>query len=112
MPACIPLTFAFCFDAGAIDQEVQRTSSIAIWQAYVQRSLTTAKGAEVWHRPIQSDELQQALHKTCSLSQRQSEQHFQSETRLDRSVAEILVLTTPAARRWHPNHLGIKPNRQ
>ena len=104
----IPLTFALCFDACAIDQEVLRTCSTAIWQAYVQRSLTTAKGAEVWHRPIQPDELQQALHKTCGLSQRQSEQHFQSETGLDRSITEILLPTTLAARWWYPNHLRIK----
>jgi len=90
------------------DQEVLRTCSTAIWQAYVQRSLTTAKGAEVWHRPIQPDELQQALHKTCGLSQRQSEQHFQSETGLDRSITEILLPTTLAARWWYPNHLRIK----
>jgi len=112
MLAGIPLTFALCFDACAIDQEVQRTSSTAIWQAYVQRSLTAAKGAEVWYRPIQSDELQQALHKACGLSQWQPEQHFQSETGLDRSVTKVLLSTTLAARWWYPNHLRIKPNRQ
>jgi len=81
-------------------------------QVYVQRSLMTAKGAEVWYRPIQPDELQQALHKACGLSQWQPEQHFQSETDLDRSIAEVLLPTTLAARWWYPNHLRIKPNRQ
>ena len=76
MLAGILLTFALCFDACAIDQEVQQTSSPAIWQAYVQRSLTMPKGTEIWHRPIKPDKLQQALHKTCALSQWQSEQHF------------------------------------
>ena len=112
MLAGIPLTFALCLDASAVDQEVQRTSATAIWQTYFQRSLTAAKGAEIGHHPIQTNELQQALHKACSLAQRQSEQHFQSETSLDRSVTEVLLPTTPAARRWHPNQLGIKPNRQ
>ena len=51
MLAGIPITFALCFDACAINQEVQWTSSTTIRQAYVQRSLTTAKGAEVWYRP-------------------------------------------------------------
>ena len=112
MLAGIPLTFALCFDACAIDQEVQRPSSTAIWQTYFQRYLTAVKGAEVWYRPIQPDELQQALHKTCGLSQRQAEQHFQSETRLDRSITIVLLPTTLAARRWQPNHLRIKPNGQ
>ena len=112
MLAGIPLIFALCLDACAIDQEVQRPSTTAIWQTYFQRSLTAAKGAEVWYRPIQPDELQQALHKTCGLSQRQAEQHFQSETRLDRSITKVLLPTTLAARWWYPNHLRVKPNRQ
>jgi len=52
MLAGIPLTFALCFNASAVDQEVQRTSATAIWQTYFQRSLTAAKGAEIGHHPI------------------------------------------------------------
>ena len=33
MLAGIPFTFALCFDAGAIDQEVQWASAAAIWNA-------------------------------------------------------------------------------
>ena len=99
-----------CFDRGTVDQEVQRTSATAIRQTYVQHSLTTAKGAEIRHRPIQPEELQQALYKTCGLSQWQPEQYLQSETSLDRSVAEPRLSATLAARRRYPNHLGIKPD--
>jgi hypothetical protein len=56
MLAGIPLTFALCFDASAVDQEVQRTSATTIWQTYFQRSLTAAKGAEIGHHPIQTNE--------------------------------------------------------
>jgi hypothetical protein len=112
MLAGISLTFALCFDACAINLEVQWTSSTAIRQAYVQCSLTTAKGAEVWYHTIQPNELQQALHKACGLSQWQPEQHFQSETGLDRSITKVLLPTTLAVRWWYPNHLRIKLNRQ
>mgnify|MGYP006448653945 CR=1 FL=1 len=112
MLAGFQLTFALCLDACAIDQEVQRSSTTAIWQTYFQRSPTTAKGAEFWHRPIQPDELQQALHKTCVPSQGQAEQHFQSETGLDRSITKVLLPTTLAVRWWYQNHLRIKPNIQ
>jgi hypothetical protein len=36
----IPLSFIFCFDPRAVDQEIQRTGSSAIGQADVQRFLT------------------------------------------------------------------------
>jgi len=112
MLAGIPFTFALCFDTSTVDQEVQRTSAATIWQTYFQRSLAAAKGAEIGHDPIQTNEVQQALYKACGLPQWQSEQHLQSETSLDRRVAEVLLPATSTARRWHPNHLGIKPNGQ
>lgn len=57
MLAGIPFTFALGFDAGAIDQEVQRTVGTTILEVHVQRLLTMAQRAEVRNRsnPTRSD---------------------------------------------------------
>ena len=112
MLAGIPLTLTLRIDTSAVDQEVQWPSAATIWQAYFQRSLTAAKSAKIRHRPIHTNKLQQALRKTSGLPQWQSEQLLQSETRMDRGVAEVLLPTTPVARRRRPIHLEIKPNGQ
>jgi len=96
----------------AVDQKVQRTSAAPIWQTYFQLLSTAAKGAEIGHHLIQTNELKQALHKAYDLPQKQSKQRFQSETSLDSSVTEVLLPTTPATQWRHPNLRRIKPNRQ
>lgn len=69
------------------------------------------KGAEIGHSPIQSDKPQQAFKKVCRLPQWQAEQNFHRHAGPDLGVAELLLPTTLAGRRWHTDHLGIKPDR-
>ena len=112
MLAGVPLAFTFGFDARAIDQKVQRPGSSAIREADIQGFLAAAQSAEVWHRPIQADEPQQALYKPGCLPERHPEQHLERQARLDRSITETLLPAALAARRRYPNHLRIKPDRQ
>lgn len=104
--AGIPLAFALRLDARAVDQKVQRTGSTAIRQANFKCRLAAAKGAEIWHRPVQSDQLQQALDKACRLPERHAEQNLQRQAGLDRGVTELLSSTAFARRRRYPDHLG------
>lgn len=77
-----------------------------------QRLLPPTQCAEVWHRPIQPSQFQQAFHKPSRLPQGQTEQDFEGQTGLNGSVA-VGLLTPPASRRARlPCHLGIKPNRE
>jgi hypothetical protein len=68
--AGVPFAFTLRFDAGAINQEVQRAGSATIRQAHVQRSLAAASGAEIRHCPVQTDQPQQALDETRGLPER------------------------------------------
>ena len=53
--AGVPLAFTFGLDAGAVDEQVQRTRTATIGDAHIQRSLTAAQGSEVRHRPVQAN---------------------------------------------------------
>lgn len=59
--ARVPLAFTFGLNAGAIDEQVQRASATSIGQTHIQRLLAAAQGAEIRHRPVQTDQTQQAL---------------------------------------------------
>lgn len=82
------------FDASTIGKKVQRASAAAIRQANVQHILTATKGAKIRGCPVQP------------------EQHLHRQASLDSGVAETVLSTALAVWRWHPDHLGIKPNRQ
>jgi len=112
MLAGVPLTFTLDLDAGAVDEEVQRAGSSTVRQANVERSLTAAQGTEIRNGPVQPDKPQKACNKACCLPQWHSEQHFLRRTSLDRGIAELLLPTTLAGRRRHPDHLWIKPDRE
>ncbi len=112
MLACVPFAFILGFDARAINQEVQRTGAAAIRQLHVQYSLAAAQRAEIGHCPVQSDQLQETLDETSRLPQGHAEQDFHGQTGLDRRIAELLLSTTLAGRRWPPCHPRIEPNRQ
>ena len=56
-----------------------------------QRLLSPTQGTEVRQRPIQSDQFQQAFHKTRGFPQGQTEQHFDCEARLDGRIAISLL---------------------
>lgn len=54
MFACVSLTFAFRFDPGRIDEQMQRPRPAAIRNDDVERLLTAAQGAEIWGCPESS----------------------------------------------------------
>jgi len=112
MFACVPLAFALSLDAGAIDEEVQRTLGAVIRQAHVQRFLTTAQGAEVRGHPIQPSQPQKTLNKPSRLPKRHPKQHFHRQTDLDCGITETLLSAAMAAWARRPCHRRIKPDRK
>ena len=70
------------------------------------------EGAEVRHRPVQVDQLQQALDEPCRLSERHAKQHPHRQAGLDRGIAVVGLPTTLADRRSLLDQGGIKPDRQ
>jgi hypothetical protein len=107
-----PLTIAFGFHAGAVDQQVQGTSAGPVGDVDGQGLLATAKRAEVRHRTVEPGKLKQARHHPGGLPKRQAEERLQRQTRLDRGVGEHRLTATPAGRRSKPLRLGIEPDRQ
>lgn len=110
--ASVPFPFAFDLDPGAIDQQVHRPLGPAIRDVYSQRLLTAREGAEVGHRPVETDQPQQALHEPSRLSKGHAEQDLHRKARLDRCIAIGLLAATPACRHGIPAHLGVEPDRQ
>ena len=109
MLAGVPLAFALDLDPGAVDQQVQRALRTAIGNVDLQALLTAAEGAEVRHRPVQVDQVQQALNEPGRLAKRHAEQHLHGQAGLDRGIAIVGLSTAPAGRRSLPDHGGIKP---
>ncbi len=66
--ARMPLTFALNLDPGAIDQRVQRPRGAPIQDVHDQGLLTAGKRAEVRHRPVQANQLQQAFNEARGLA--------------------------------------------
>jgi len=105
---------------------VSKASSVAPFSGMFtcpRRGQWAAEGAEVRHRPVQVDKVQQALDEPGRLAQRHAEQHFHGQAGLDRVRREssppdcFLILLTIviglstafASRRGRPYHGGIKP---
>jgi len=63
-------------DPGAVDQEVQRVLRPAVGDVDLQALLTAAEGAEVRHRPVQVDQVQQTLDEPSRLAKRHAERTF------------------------------------
>ena len=106
------LAFALGLDAGAVDEQVQRTLAAAIGDAHLQSSMAAAQNTEVRHHPVQADKLQQALHEPCRLSHGHAKEHFHRQGSLDGFIAESLLPTALARRRRPPYHIWIEPDRQ
>ena len=108
----VPLAFTLDLDPGAVYQQVQGTVRAAIGDVDLQGLLTTAKRAKVRHRPVQTDQPQQALDEAGRLAQRHPEQHLHRQTSLDRGIAVVGLAATLAGRRGFPGDGGIEPDRQ
>ena len=72
----------------------------------------TAPALAVRHRPVQPDQLQQALHEPGRLPQRHAKKHLHRQTSLDRFITEALLSTALATRARPPRHRWIEPDRQ
>ena len=112
MLAGVPLPFALDLYARAVDQKMERARRAAIGDVDLQCLLATADGAEVGHRPVQSDQPQQALDEAGRLPERDAEQDLHRQAGLDGGIAVGLLSATPACRRGIPAHLRIEPDRQ
>lgn len=74
--------------------------------------MSSAQSAEVRHRPVQSNALEQALYKSSRLPQRQAEQNLQSQTGLNGGVTESLLPPSSTGGFRLPRRLRIKPDRK
>ena len=89
MLAGMPLTFKL--DPRAVHQQVQRPFGAAIRDVHGQGLLAPGQGAEVEHRPVETDQPQQALDEPGRLSQGHAEQDLHRKTGLGRGVAVALL---------------------
>jgi len=110
--AGVPFAFTLDLDACAVDQQVQRPLRAAKMDVDGKGLLTAARGAEIRHIPVQTDERQQALHEARGLPQRHSKQHLHRQAGLDGKIT-VDGLAAPLAGRLRRAQPGrIKPNRQ
>lgn len=112
MFAGVPLAFTLDLDPGAVDQQVQRTVRSAIGDIHIQGLLASRQRAEVWHRPVEADQPQQALDEAGRLAQHHAEEDLHREAGLDGCVAVVGLPPAFASRRGLPLHGGVEPDRQ
>ena len=111
---CVPFAFTLDLDAGAVDQQVQRTLRATIWNVYRKRPLTASDCAEVRHVPVKPRRPKQAFYKARRLTSGHPEQHFHRQTTLDGSVTECPEpVPVPVMGRFGISILlGIEPDLQ
>lgn len=107
-----PFPFAQKLDAGAVDQQIQRRAAGPVRQLHLESLLATADGAEVWHRPVQTRQAQQALDQAQTLAQRQIKQAFDAQAKLNGRFAEGALATAFAVGCGQPLHVAVKPDGQ
>ncbi len=108
----VPLAFALDLDAGAVDQQVQRTLRPPMREVHGQGLLATAEGAEIRHIPVEADQAMQALDEAGRLSQRHAEKDLHRQAGLDGGIAVDRLSPTLAGRLRCPSHVRIEPDRQ
>lgn len=107
-----PFSIAHSLDAGAVDQQVQRSRTGTAGNFNEQALLPPAQRTEVRHRPIKPGHLQQARDHAGGLTQGQLEQRFERQANLNRRIREDGLTSALAGRRGQPLHPRIKPNLQ
>lgn len=100
------------FDTRGVDEHVKTVTACAVRHMDVQRFLPAAHRAVVGCRPRQPSKTQQRLHPSKRLTQRQPEQAFDRQAKLDGSIGEGLVASSFAARRSVPLHVLVQPDSQ
>jgi hypothetical protein len=91
---------------------VQRALRATIGDVHGEDLLAARQGAEIWYRPVQPDQSQQALDETRRLPERHPKEHFHRQARRDSSTIVGQVSPALTSGRGPPTHLGIKLNRQ
>jgi hypothetical protein len=91
---------------------VQRALRATIGDVHGEDLLAARQGAEIWYRPVQPDQSQQALDETRRLPERHPKEHFHHQARRDSSTIVSQVSPALTSGRGPPTHLGIKLNRQ
>ena len=94
------------------DEQVQRAVRPTVGDLHGQSLLAARQRAEVGHRPVETDQPQQAFDEACRLTERHAEQNPHHQAGLDGGVAVALLAATPACRCGVPGHPGVKPDRQ
>ncbi len=94
--ARMPFAFALDLDAGAVDQQVQRSPGATVGDVHCQGFLAARQRAEVWHCPVQAGQAQQALDEPGRLPERHAEQHLHRQAHLDGGITVALLAATPA----------------
>lgn len=112
MLAGVPLAFALDLDAGAVDQQMQRTIRSTVGDVHLQGFLPPRQRAEVRHRPVEAGQSQQALDEPGRLPQRHPEEDLHGQAGLDCSIAVVTLSAALTGRRGLPGHRGIEPDRQ
>lgn len=110
--ARLPLTIASELDPGAVYQQVQRAIGAPIRDLDNQGLLPPAQGRGIRHRPVQVRHLEQAGHHPGRLPQRQLEQNFDRQAKLDSGIREDRGAARAAVMRRKPGHLLILPDQQ
>lgn len=108
--AAAPLPLSQSVDPGAADKKVRGTRAGAVEDRDGPADLATAERAEVPHRPVQLDRLQEARHQPGRPSQSRPEQRLQGAERLNCRIRRGLRVTALAA--WALLHAGAKMDEQ
>jgi len=88
----------------------------AVGDVDLQALLTAAEGAEVRHRPVQVDQVQQTLDDPSRLAKCHAEQPLHGQAGLDRGITVVGLSTAFASRRRphiiaRSNHIASEPRR-
>ena len=112
MLASVQLAFTLHLDAGAVGQLVQRALRAAVGDVDLQGILAAARCADVRHRPVQVDQVQQTFDETCSLPECNAEQHLHGQAGLDSGIVVVGLSVPLSGWRSLPDDGGIEPDGQ
>lgn len=91
---------------------MQPLSAGAVAQLHMQGLLAATDGAEIWHRPVQLGQLEQALHHARCLAQWLVKKAFDVQAELDCYIREQLAVPALAAGLNQPAHCPVQSQRQ
>ena len=96
VPARMPFAFAPDLDAGAVDQQVQRSPGATAGDVHCQGFPAARQRAEVRHCPVQAGQARQTRDEPGRRPERHAEQHPHRQARPDGGITVALPAATPA----------------